>query len=432
MARIGCLSLPETGHLNPLIAVGVELARRGHDVTVFNPPDSEPAVRQAGLGFHAVGEKGFPAGSTAARNRELSTLAGIRASLCSSRWTSRYAEAILSDAPARLAARPPDLLVIDQADIAAHSIAAHLGIPVVTVALCLIMNEDPFQPLWGLDPTPVPPALTPANRHWRSLATYLMEPYVRCAQRYRERVGLGPAPALGDFWSRLAQISQQPEGFDFPRLLPDGFHFAGPFCNPSARRPVPFPWDRLDGRPLVYAAFGSMVNGDLERAAAIAEACDRLDVQLALSFGGRRPPGALAGLAGDPIVMSYAPQIELLARARVMITHAGLNSVLECLSAGVPMVAVPITNDEPAIGARIAWTRTGVVVPSNACDAPRVQAALEAVLGDPGYREAAGRFQRAIGAGGLGRAGDIIEQVLATGRAVTNGRVGDPARDLPA
>jgi len=422
MARIGCLALPETGHLNPLLAVGVELARRGHDVTVFNPPDTERLVRPTALRFHAVGADRFPPGSIATRNRELSTLTGIRASLCSSRWTTRYSEAIVGDAPAAIAADAPDLLVIDQADIAAHSVAAHLGIPVVTLAFCLIMNEDAHQPVWSPEPTPEPPALTPANRRWRSVVRHLMGPYVACAQRFRTEVGLEPVPAMEGFWSSLAQVSQQPEGFDFPRRLPDCFHFAGPFCNPAARPPVAFPWARLDGRPLVYAAFGSMVNGDVERATAIADACSRLDVQLVMSFGGAAPPRALAALAGNPVVVPYAPQVELLARARAMVTHAGLNSVLECLAAGVPMVAIPITNDEPAIGARIAHAGVGVVVPSNACDPARLRAALEAVLGQRAYRDAAGRFQRAIGAGGLGRAGDIIERVLATGRAVTAAR----------
>jgi len=46
---------------------------------------------------------------------------------------------------------------------------------------------------------------------------------------------------------------------------------------------------------------------------------------------------------GSPLVVEYAPQLELLAKARLTITHAGLNTVLDSLSNGVPLVAIPIT-----------------------------------------------------------------------------------------
>src|SRR2546422_7887921 len=67
-------------------------------------------------------------------------------------------------------------------------------------------------------------------------------------------------------------------------------------------------------------------------------------------------------LAGEPIVVEFAPQLELLKRAALCITHAGLNTALECLSNGVPMVAIPITNDQPGVAARIEWTGTGEMV----------------------------------------------------------------------
>lgn len=44
---------------------------------------------------------------------------------------------------------------------------------------------------------------------------------------------------------------------------------------------------------------------------------------------------------GDPVVVRYAPQVELVKRAAAVITHAGLNTVLETLAEGVPLVALP-------------------------------------------------------------------------------------------
>ena len=62
---------------------------------------------------------------------------------------------------------------------------------------------------------------------------------------------------------------------------------------------------------------------------AIAEACRGLDTDLVISLGGGSEPERLGKLPGDPIVVGFAPQLELLARARLTITHAGMNTALE-------------------------------------------------------------------------------------------------------
>jgi UDP:flavonoid glycosyltransferase YjiC (YdhE family) len=61
-------------------------------------------------------------------------------------------------------------------------------------------------------------------------------------------------------------------------------------------------------------------------------------------------------LPDDAIIVDYAPQLQLLKKASLCITHAGINTTLESLSNGVPLVAIPIANDQPGIGARIEWT----------------------------------------------------------------------------
>ena len=165
-------------------------------------------------------------------------------------------------------------------------------------------------------------------------------------------------------YSSLAQICQQPAEFEFPRqVLPDCFHFTGSFSNPQSRESVPFPYERLTGQPLVYASLGTVQNRLLWIFEAIAEACQDLDVQLVIALGGGASSDSLPELSGKAIAVGYAPQLELLPKAALTITHAGMNTTLESLSNGVPMVAIPITNDQPGVAARIAWTGTGEVIP---------------------------------------------------------------------
>ena len=123
---------------------------------------------------------------------------------------------------------------------------------------------------------------------------------------------------------------------------------------------------------------GTLQNRSLEIFQCIAEACDGLDAQLVISLGGGSSP-ELQSLPGSPLVVEYAPQLELLKKATLTITHAGLNTVLESLSEGVPLVAIPITNDQPGVAARLAWTGAGEVVPLSGLSVPRLRAAIQQV-----------------------------------------------------
>ena len=70
----------------------------------------------------------------------------------------------------------------------------------------------------------------------------------------------------------------------------------------------------------------------------------------------------LGPLPSNVLAQREIPQLELLARADVMVTHGGLNSVKEAVSNGVPMVVNPMVNDQPGNGARVVYHGLGVVL----------------------------------------------------------------------
>jgi zeaxanthin glucosyltransferase len=111
--------------------------------------------------------------------------------------------------------------------------------------------------------------------------------------------------------------------------------------------------------------------------------------------------------------MSYAPQLQLLKRAVAVITHAGLNTVLESLAEGVPLVAVPLGNDQPGVAARVAAHGAGIVISRRKLNVPRLCSATQSILEDPQYREAASRPQTAMRQiNGRETAADIVEDAL--------------------
>jgi MGT family glycosyltransferase len=228
-----------------------------------------------------------------------------------------------------------------------------------------------------------------------------------------------------DAYSRLAQICQLPREFDFPRVnLPNCFHYTGPLQNPSGLESVSFPdisfpWEKLTDKPLIYASLGTLQNKVPEIFQCIAAAAAGLDVQLVISLGNPNNKPSDYNLPDTAIVVSFAPHQKLIDRASIVITHAGMNTTLGALSSGVPIVAIPITNEQPGIATRLARTGAAEVLPLRHLSVSRLQAAIERVLTENSYKQNAHRLQEAIRrAGGMRRAADLIEQAVSTGKPV--------------
>jgi zeaxanthin glucosyltransferase len=90
-----------------------------------------------------------------------------------------------------------------------------------------------------------------------------------------------------------------------------------------------------------------------------------------------------------------------------------LNTVLEALAQGVPQVAIPVTNDQPGVAARIADKKTGLVAPLNELTAPGLSRLVDEVLTDPTFRKNSRYFQKIIAeTNGLSMATNILEQAF--------------------
>jgi UDP:flavonoid glycosyltransferase YjiC (YdhE family) len=75
--KIGFVSMPLSGHLNPMTALARRLQSRGNEVVFFGVPDVEPFARAAGLDFVPYGEAEYPAGSIDRVCSSVSTMRGF-------------------------------------------------------------------------------------------------------------------------------------------------------------------------------------------------------------------------------------------------------------------------------------------------------------------------------------------------------------------
>ena len=415
MARFGAFCFPGAGHLNPMTALAHCLQRRGHEFVIFGMADTEAHVRAAGIEFCGIGAEDHPPGTLKRLDEQLAHLRGVAAFRFTLERIRSSTRMVLRDGPDAVRTAGVDALLVDEAEFAGN-VAEYLGLPWISLALIPpLLPDDRFPPFWLGWAAGQDRLSRLRNRVAIRLLLQVAAPIFRDVNRKRLGWGLKPLRRPEDGLSSLAQITQLPEALEFAIRgeKPAGLHYTGPFLRAGGRLPVDFPWDRLDGRPLIYATLGTLQNGSEAIFRAIADACAGLDAQLVISLGGGLDPARLRTLAGDPVLVRYAPQLEILKRAALVITHAGLNTVLESLSEGVPMVAVPLGNDQPGVAARLKARGACVVLSRHTLSAARLRKAVTVVLQDARYRDAAQVLQRAMQQlDGPGCAADLIEDVL--------------------
>lgn len=415
MARFGAFCFPGTGHLNPMTALAHSLQLRGHQVVIFGIADTEAVVRAAGIEFCRIGAEDYPPGTLKRLDEQLAELKGIPAFRFTLERVRNSARMVLRDGPDAVRTARVDALLVDEAEFAGN-VADHLGLPWISLALIPpLLSDDRFPPFWLGWAAGQDRLSRLRNRLAIHLLSRIAAPIFREVNQQRSGWGLKPHTRPEEGLSPLAQITQLPEAleFDICGKKPDGLYYTGPFLHAGRRPAVDFPWHRLDGRPLIYASLGTLQNGSEAIFRTITDACSGLNVQLVISLGGGLDPAKLGKLAGDPLVVRFAPQLELLKRAVLVITHAGLNTVLESLAEGVPLVAVPLGNDQPGVAARLKAHGACVVVSRHSLTPGRLRKAVVAVLHDAKYAEAAKVLQKAVRQlDGPNRAADLIEEVL--------------------
>ena len=423
--KLGITASPHNGHTNPMLALARALRHRGHDVVLLGIPDVEAASRAADIEFAVFGNGVHQVGWMSAHEAIVAKLHGPEARLYT--WQVMM-PAILDTAfkelPDIVRRRGFDAMVIDKALGYYELVPMLLTLPYVQVwnsAHVDITGQSPSPfTTQAYDPSP--------ETHARNLDIYRKtsarnEAYQDLAVSFATKHGLtidwtNPAPTS----STLAELTQMPQAFDFPVThWPAHFHYTAPFIDPGSRPPIPFPWDRLNGKRLVYASLGTVLNDQPSIYTMILKVMSRLpELQLVLSTGQFCELDASVEAPFDAIIVRSAPQLELLRCATLCITHAGHNTALEALVNGVPMVALPLAYDQPGVAARIAHHGVGVIVTIDELTPELLFDRVRALLDNPAYGERAQRLGRDIAQlDGPATAATIIEKAFETSIAFT-------------
>jgi zeaxanthin glucosyltransferase len=305
--KIGFVSLPVTGHLNPMTALARKLQSRGDEVRFIGVPDIEPTVRVAGLTFESYCEEEYPAGSVARIYTPIAKLRSLDVMRYQAEEISpKFLQASLKNLPQQLVKTGIEALVLDAAHSFVQLVPMRLGIPFVQIWNILHLDFSGATPLTFFGwPHETSAEARARNSEGVKMIGSLRAPIQAVAQAYAKENGLqidwsDPSATT----SKLAVITQTPREFDFEGTpWPAHFHYAGPFHDDDGRERVAFPWEKLTGEPLIYASLGTLVNGQPEILRKILGAVARLaKFQVVLSVGKNVNQSELGSVPANTVV----------------------------------------------------------------------------------------------------------------------------------
>ena len=117
----------------------------------------------------------------------------------------------------------------------------------------------------------------------------------------------------------------------------------------------------IGDRKLIYISLGSLNTDFVDFYKTCVSAFRNTDYYVYMSIGKKCEVSQLGEIPQNFRVESFLPQLEILERSDVFITHAGFNSVNEALYFGVPMLALPQVNDQHMVAKRLVSMQLGIV-----------------------------------------------------------------------
>jgi MGT family glycosyltransferase len=189
--------------------------------------------------------------------------------------------------------------------------------------------------------------------------------------------------------------------------------YVGPQLDGSWTERLELSWPTHDREPLVVVSFSTRFAA-ARVGQRVLDALATLCVRGLLTLG---PTLARQDLRvpANVLVRSFVPHGGVLPQAQLVITHAGLGTVMAALVHGVPLVCIPLKNDQFENAARVVAAGAGRSLDRNVTR-PSLQRAILQVLSEPRFRNGAERLARAIAAGGVS-AVDELEALVASSDA---------------
>ena len=406
MSKVLFFNIPAHGHTYPTLPLVTELIRRGEQVTYYSSNAFRQVIEDTGATFRNF--------VTPYLNDETQIEENM----------VRVAYMLLQITRTALAALVPQVKE-DKPDYIIHDglcpwgkyIAQILGIPAICSMTTFAIPSFTLKNIGKLLKSPGDTRLLLSSTPISELSHTFIEgrkhlrPFHALANSLHRQYGIAQPQLLDVFanHNRLNIVYTSKQFQPFADMLDDSFKFVGPSIAPRTDT-IPFPFDALGDIPIIYISLGTVFNDKADFYRTCFEAFVNSERKVVLAVGKRTNMAALGTIPDNFVVRAFVPQLELLQRAALLVTHGGMNSVSEALCYGVPLLVIPQTADQFLVGRRIQQLGAGKTLHRGSVTASKLQSLAEEILMQPAYARISMRLGKSLGQpDGYIRAADEIQ-----------------------
>ncbi|MCX6046237.1 MAG: glycosyltransferase [Chloroflexi bacterium] len=348
MSTTVMLVLPEKGHMNPTFALVAELVQRGERVIYYAVEPFRHVIESVGAEFRSYTN---PAALIPPAHE--GGLFSVMAYLATA------AEAVLPQLIAEVGEIAPDYLLLDSMCLWGSLVQQVLQIPAITISSVFVTHPRlPAEDFIRLSYQQLPKEILLNG-------IQALHSYFEITQRLDHQYGTRSPNIVGAFANAqplnilFTSHKFHPGGEMF---YDDSYKFVGPSVAKRAES-VEFPFEQLSAAPLIYISLGTIFNEQPDFYNACFAAFRNMPYQVVMSIGDKLDPSLLDAPPANFIVRSYVPQLEILQRTAVFITHGGMNSTSEALLYGVPVLVVPQHGDQFMVATQVLEVGAGRMIP---------------------------------------------------------------------
>ena len=425
------VTLPLTGHLTVHVALGEELVRRGHSVTMFVAAPEEYSglreqVEKGGIQYRTAPVRTTREEFVAILENHVNNTRGLMGTLASVSRLMAFIQEILEVTYSVLAKSEPnqwDLVLADEGTLSVTSCLSNIWrVPVIVLSsnLQFTPNNLPPWPFPTLHSNNLTDNLDFRGRFlvtFNAVLTRLMYTTFVYATSYKAiECPTTTTEIVSMSGVRVPYIVPSVIGFEYPRPISPLTTYVGPILSPVTD-PLPENiqmW--LDSCPtgsVVYISMGSAAILTHQAARAIVEGLNATGYSAVWSLR-KKNRAILHGLEVSDkkiLLLDWAPQLAILRHRsiRMAILHGGMNGVNEALHSGVPIIVLPSFADQPANADRVAHHGLGIRLDPNDLTSVQIIDSIHRIdSGD--YHILVNKLRKIFDhAGGVMKAADLVE-----------------------
>ncbi|MGI8419481.1 MAG: macrolide family glycosyltransferase [Candidatus Levyibacteriota bacterium] len=393
--RFVFFSLPAQGHTNPTLGVAKELIDRGHTVIYYSRDEFRTQIESAGVIYRK-----YP--TAIESDRRISKNPALFGKLIMD-LTDDLTPPLLSE----LEKEKVDCIAYDTVALWGKTVSNTLHIPAVSFFTTLAFNNKIFQKNLSFYLASLTKALS--TRHIFLQALYK---YHKLGKRYGFKTNTINEFLLSKEKLNIVFTSSyfQPVSESFDK----SFTFVGPSINARSEN-VDFVKILNTNKKIIYISTGTIFNDNLAFYRLCIETFKNTPYQVVMSLGHRFSLNDLPTIPDNMIIKNHIPQIDVLKRAAVFVTHAGMNSVNESMYFGVPMILIPQMYEQAFNAQRIQELGAGIYLKQEKVTKRILLDAIEKVLTDNTYHTSVKKIQNTLQeTGGAKQAANAIEAYLSS------------------